>query len=52
MKTDTVILSFDAEVVKIENSSFTLIASLISSQEEPHTKVVLLICKSVIRRSK
>ena len=34
-------LSFDAEVSKIENSSFTLTPSLISSQEEADTKVVL-----------
>ena len=34
-------MSFDAEVSKIENSSFTLTPSLISSQEEADTKVVL-----------
>ena len=41
MKTDIVILSSDAEVVKIENTSFILKLSLISSHEEAGTKVVL-----------
>ena len=33
IKSDTAILPFDAGVVKIENSSFTLMPSLISSQK-------------------
>ena len=41
MKTDTVILSSDAEVLKIENFSFILTPCLISSQEEADAKVVL-----------
>ena len=41
MKTDTVILSSDAEVEETENSSFTVMLSLISSQEQADTKVVL-----------
>ena len=40
MKTDTVILSSNAEVSKIEISSFALTLSLTSSQEEADTKVV------------
>ena len=42
MKTDTVILSSNAEVSKIEISSFALTLSLTSSQEEADTKVVFL----------
>ena len=41
MKTDTAILSSDAEVSKIEHSSFTLIPSLIYSKEEANIKVML-----------
>ena len=41
MKTDTVILSSDAEVSNIENSSFTLTPFLIYSQEEADTKEVV-----------
>ena len=40
-KIDAVLLSLDAKVVKIENSNFTLILCLISSQEEVDTKAVL-----------
>ena len=42
MKTDTVILSSNAEVSKIKISSFALTLSLTSSQEEADTKVVFL----------
>ena len=42
MKTDTVILSSNAEVSKIKISSFALRLSLTSSQEEADTKVVFL----------
>ena len=42
MKTDTVILSSNAEVSKIEIFSFALTLSLTSSQEEADTKVVFL----------
>ena len=38
-KSDTVILSF--EIVKIENSNFTLMPCLIFSQEEVDTKALL-----------
>ena len=41
MKTETVILSSDAELVEIENSSFTVMPSLTSFQEQADTKVVL-----------
>ena len=40
MKTDTVILSSNAEVSKIKISSFALTLSLTSSQEQADTKVV------------
>ena len=38
MDTDTVILSSDVKTVKFENSSFTLIPSLTSSQEDTDIK--------------
>ena len=41
MKADAVILSSDAELSKIEHSSFTLTSFMISSQEEADTKAVL-----------
>ena len=41
MNTNTVALFFDAKVVNIESSNFILMSSLISSQEETDTKVVL-----------
>lgn len=41
MNTDTVALFFYAKVVNIESSNFILMPSLISSQEETDTKVVL-----------